>query len=267
MTGSHPSHVFLSYGEENEPFAAALALRLRDDAHLSFWFRPWHAVPGQDLQAQMEAALLNARCCAVLIGPGPIEGWHNAQMRAAIQSRVEDDPGYRVIPVLLPGVGRPRQRDLPPFLRLYEPVEFQAPGDERAFKTLLAGILGIPPIEVDGFLQSLEERPAPSPEPLPAPPGPLQIDPANPPFLAIRKLLLAAFEPDTLYRFLHDRPDLRPVAAGFGPGHSLEERVDQVLSYCDAHVLWDELLAAVAQEYPRQYARFEPQLRGQKRSG
>jgi uncharacterized caspase-like protein len=56
-------------------------------------------------------------------------------------------------------------RDLPRFLRLHEPVEFSAPDDERAFKRLLAGILGIPPVEVEGYLdveRSKARLPAPA---------------------------------------------------------------------------------------------------------
>ena len=101
----------------------------------------------------MEEALWQASSCAVFVGSGGIEGWQNEQMRVAIQNRVEDEPGYRVIPVLVPGAARPRKRDLPRFLRLYEPVEFRAPDDELAFKRLLAGILGIPPIEVEGYVE------------------------------------------------------------------------------------------------------------------
>jgi hypothetical protein len=146
--------VFLSYSEENGDFVASLARRLQGDVRLSFWFRPWHSVPGVPIQEQMEEALWQAQSCAVFISSGQIEGWQNEQMRAAIQTRVEDEPGYRIIPVLLPGAARPKRRDLPRFLRLYEPVEFRSLDDERAFQYLLSGILGLPPIEVEGFVET-----------------------------------------------------------------------------------------------------------------
>jgi hypothetical protein len=65
---------------------------------------------------------------------------------------VEDSPGFRVIPVLLPGGTRPARRDLPTFLRRYELVQFPTLDDEPAFRRLLAGILGIAPAQVDGYL-------------------------------------------------------------------------------------------------------------------
>jgi hypothetical protein len=154
MSDQALNNVYLSYNPQTQPFVVGLALRLRGDARLSFWFEPWHAIPGRPIQEQMEDALGEATSCAVFIGRDGIEGWQNEQMRAAIQAQVEDDPSYRVIPVLLPGVDRPKSRDLPRFLRLYHPVQFNSLDDDQAFRALLAGILGIPPIEVEGFLDA-----------------------------------------------------------------------------------------------------------------
>jgi hypothetical protein len=160
MTNHKPHHVFLSYNPDNQEFVEALARRLRGDARLSFWFSAWHSVPGVPIQEQMETALWEAQACALFIGggSGQIESWQNEQMRVAIQTRVEDETSYRVIPVLLPGAASPKRRDLPPFLRRYEMVEFQSLDDEQAFKRLLAGILGIPPIRVEGYIQTGREQ-------------------------------------------------------------------------------------------------------------
>lgn len=154
------NHVFLSYSEANRDLVESLARRLHGDGRLSFWFAPWHSVPGRPLQEQMEAALWQAQVCAVFVGGAEttIAGWQNEQMRVAIQTRVEDDQGYRVIPVLLPGATRPNHRDLPPLLRRYEMVTFTSPEDETAFRRLLAGILGVPPVQVDGYLQAETDK-------------------------------------------------------------------------------------------------------------
>ncbi len=160
------NRVFLSYNADTRDFVEALARRLRGDGRLAFWFQPWHAIPGRPAQEQMEDALFQAQSCAVFIGGASgIGDWQNEQMRTAIQAHVEDDSGYRVIPVLLPGAARPNRRDLPPFLRRYEMVEFAGPDDETAFRRLLAGILGIPPVEVEGYIEaeSTRSRLAPSP--------------------------------------------------------------------------------------------------------
>ncbi|MGD8791440.1 MAG: toll/interleukin-1 receptor domain-containing protein [Anaerolineae bacterium] len=274
MTDHKPNHVFLSYSAENEAFVESLARRLLEEAHLSFWFRPLHAIPGGEIQQQMEEALWQAQSCAVFISSGEIKGWQNEQMRAAIQARVEDEPGYRVIPVLVPGTTPPEKRNLPRFLRLYEPVEFNSPDDERAFKYLLSGILGIPPIEVEGFLETKTGK---------APPagqidhkfvrqadkrsgaGKWQVDGANPPIRTIRKLLLAAFDANALYQFCQDRAAFRGVLVRFGSGRVLDAMVDEVIAYCGRFLLWDRLLAEVAGENPAQYARFEAALRDEGR--
>jgi metacaspase-1 len=150
------NRVFLSYSDANRDQVESLARRLYADGRLTFWFAPWHSVPGQPLQEQMEAALGQAQACAVFVGgaDATIAGWQNEQMRTAIQTRVEDEQSYRVIPVLLPGPARPSRRDLPPFLRRYELVEFADLEETAAFKRLLAGILGIPPIQVDDHIQA-----------------------------------------------------------------------------------------------------------------
>lgn len=154
MTDSRANHVFLSHSEESCDFVESIALRLQAEARLSFWFAPWHSVPGEPMQEQMEEALWAAQSCAVFISSDKIEGWQNEQMRAAIMTRVEDEPSYRVIPVLVPDATKRKTRDLPRFLRLYEMVEFHAANEELAFKRLLAGILGIPPIDVEDFIDS-----------------------------------------------------------------------------------------------------------------
>ena len=155
MSKPNLAQVFLSYSEDNQDGVEVLARRLKGDARLSFWLRAWHSIPGQSIQEQMEDALRQSQSCAVFISdPSQIKGWQNVQMRAAIQNRIEDEPGYRVIPVLLPGIGPPKKRDLPLFLQLHEAVEFRSLDDETAFKRLLAGILGIPPIQVEDYIEA-----------------------------------------------------------------------------------------------------------------
>ncbi len=77
---------------------------------------------------------------------------------------------------------------------------------------------------------------------------------------AIRELLLAAFTPQDLRRFCQDRLLFQPIVVRFGPGHGLDDMVDEVIDYCRTRLLWDDLLADVKEANPLQYARFEPAL-------
>lgn len=76
-----------------------------------------------------------------------------------------------------------------------------------------------------------------------------------------RRLLLAAFNAADLRRFCEDRPAFRPIVARFGTQTGLDDMVDEVLHYCDTHRLLAELEAAIEQENPAQYAKFESFLR------
>lgn len=87
-------------------------------------------------------------------------------------------------------------------------------------------------------------------------------DPQSYSIAAIRELLLAAFSPEELRRFCQDRPPFRAIVYRFGPGHGLDDMVDEVIDYCRTRLLWDELLAEVKDENPQQYARLASELDG-----
>lgn len=164
----HPRrpHAFLSYSGEIEPFVESLALRLRGDARLHFWFAPWHSAPGDRRQGQLEDALADAETCVAFIGPSRrLDAWQNDRTRAAVEARAEGVPAMRVIPVLLPGAPRPRRGDLPPFLRRIEPIEFRGDNDEQAYIRLAAAILNIVPFQLHAHVRASHnmERIAPPP--------------------------------------------------------------------------------------------------------
>ena len=77
---------------------------------------------------------------------------------------------------------------------------------------------------------------------------------------AIRRLLTAAFDSGELRIFCMDRPVLRPVVTKFGSGMGLDDMVDEVIDFCRTRLVWDDLLAAVKEERPAQYKRFEAEL-------
>src|SRR3954469_1322939 len=108
--------VFLSHATPDKPLVEGLARRLAGE-NLKPWLDKWNLIPGTAWQPEIEAALDDCTACAVIIGPGGLGPWHHEEMRLAIDRRVGDRRrGFRVIPVLLPGVERPERSQLPGFL-------------------------------------------------------------------------------------------------------------------------------------------------------
>jgi hypothetical protein len=148
MSETSDSHhdVFLSHRSIDKPVVEDLAGRLLD-AGVTPWLDKWNLVPGEPWQPEIEKALMNCDACGVIIGKEPLGPWQHEEMRAAIARQVADrQRKLRVIPVLLPGAGKPDPGRLPPFLAKNTWVEFRESLDEpEAFHRLVCGIKGLPP--------------------------------------------------------------------------------------------------------------------------
>ncbi len=107
--------VFLSHNSRDKPAVELLAQRLRA-ADLEPFLDKWHLIPGEPWQEALEEALTASATCAVFLGAGGISPWENEEMRAALEERAQN-PGYRVIPTLLPDATMPASEELPRFLR------------------------------------------------------------------------------------------------------------------------------------------------------
>jgi WD40 repeat protein/energy-coupling factor transporter ATP-binding protein EcfA2 len=145
MTEAPQYDVFFSHNSADKAAVEELARRLRDEAQLEPFLDKWHLVPGEPWQEALEQALDVSRSCAVFLGPKGLGTWENEEMRAALDIRASR-PGYRVIPVLLPGARLPERGRLPRFLARHTWVDFR-PGldDADAFHRLVCGIQGIAP--------------------------------------------------------------------------------------------------------------------------
>lgn len=137
--------VFLSHRSEDKPEAERLAARLEDEAEIRPFLDKWHLVPGEPWQEELERAIENSRCCAVLLGPEGMGPWHHEEMRAALQKRASD-PNFRVVPVFLPGSTPDARNSLPPFLRRLTWVDLtQGLDSDDGFVSLVSGINGTAP--------------------------------------------------------------------------------------------------------------------------
>ncbi|MDJ0840526.1 MAG: TIR domain-containing protein [Acidobacteriota bacterium] len=133
--------VFLSHNSQDKASVEKLAERL-DDFGYQVWFDKWNLVPGDPWQEELEKALEKASCVIVFLGKnlGP---WHHEEIRTALEDRIRGKG--RVVPVLLPGSAKPRDREIPRFLRRLSWVSFDNLDDNHSFYLLTCGIKGKPP--------------------------------------------------------------------------------------------------------------------------
>ena len=137
--------VFLSHNSSDKPAVENIAYKLKR-AGLEPWLDKWHLVPGKTFQTGLADALRNSATCAVFVGPKGVGDWSREEVLFA-QDRATKEAGYRLIPILLPGVDDPFDFSrLPPSLTQRTWVDFRIGlDDERPLRVLINAIRGKPP--------------------------------------------------------------------------------------------------------------------------
>jgi WD40 repeat protein len=135
--------VFLSYNRLDETAVRRIASKL-SDAGLEPWLDAWCVTAGARWQDELAAGLRAASACAVFIGPQGLGDWAREEIQLALD-RAAKDRGFRVFPVLLPGLAEPFDAStLPPFLGTRTWVDlrtgFEPP---HAFQRLINAIKGV----------------------------------------------------------------------------------------------------------------------------
>ena len=101
--------VFLSYRWSDRDVVERIAGQLRR-AGVRPWLDRWEPA-GVQSQAEVHAALARCGSAAVFVGPDHLGDWEQQEMQVALD-RAARDVGFRVFPVLLPGVSN---TSTPPF--------------------------------------------------------------------------------------------------------------------------------------------------------
>lgn len=110
--------VFLSYNSCDRADVERIAERLKR-AGLEPWLDRWSLTPGGQWQSELGAGLDASVTCAVFVGPHDLGAWELQEVAVAID-RSATQRGFRVFPVLLPGVEEPFDPNrLPLFLCAY----------------------------------------------------------------------------------------------------------------------------------------------------
>ena len=151
----NPGHVFISHATKDDEFVKQLR-QLLEGFSLTVWADSRNLRGGDKLVAEIERAIESARQVIVVISPNTVNSpWVRKEINKALAVEKERrDKGYRVIPLLLPGIEASALalwfEEEPVGIR----VELKTGGVSEALPQILAA-LG----------QRLPEDPQPAPEP------------------------------------------------------------------------------------------------------
>jgi hypothetical protein len=126
-------HVFLCHNSKDKPVVRQLADALLEHGILA-WIDDKGVLAGDRFPKKLEETIDRAGVLAVLIGPQGMGQWQEMEYHAALQRSLEkrDEhgrPRLRLIPVLLPGVGK--EPELPLFLRGFHHVDLRKGPEDR----------------------------------------------------------------------------------------------------------------------------------------
>src|SRR5689334_13027945 len=94
--------VFLSHSSADASAARVVAQLLRN-AGLTVWLELDEITPGNAWLPDLENALQASTHFVILVGKTGVRRWVEREVRYALE-RNTDEPDYRIIPLLLPGV-------------------------------------------------------------------------------------------------------------------------------------------------------------------
>ncbi len=137
--------VFLCHSAQDKPSVEFIADYLLKKG-VRPWLDKWNLIRGDPWQEGIEEALCSCAACAVFLGPAGIGPVQNEEMRVALERRLKrGKPGFRVIPVLLPGAKKDNGR-FPALLTRATWVEFgHSLDDTSSLNRLISGIKGVAP--------------------------------------------------------------------------------------------------------------------------
>ncbi|MGR7023061.1 nSTAND1 domain-containing NTPase [Geodermatophilus sp. URMC 62] len=150
--------VFLSYNSRDRRAVERVARHLK---RMGFepWFDRWSLTPGGEWQDEMAEGMGQSSACAVFIGPHDVGEWERLEFALAL-SRAAHERGFRVFPVLLPGLDPFDPATLPPFLAVRTWVDLRGgPDSDRGLQDLAKALRGLP----FGAVDVVESDTAPCP--------------------------------------------------------------------------------------------------------
>jgi WD40 repeat protein len=140
MQAGRRHDVFISYQWRDRARVEPIARWLSREAGLSVFFDYWYLVPGQPWPQALEKAVGSCSAVAVCIGSGELGSWQQREMNLALERQARE-PGFPVIPVLLPGAD-----PVLGFLSQNTWIDLrEAPHEPKLLAALASAVQGEPP--------------------------------------------------------------------------------------------------------------------------
>ncbi|HEV7657699.1 MAG TPA: TIR domain-containing protein [Mycobacteriales bacterium] len=132
-------HVFLCHNGADKPHVRCLARELAGEGILA-WLDEDGMLASDQFVPTLERLMMQVPVAAIVVGPHDLSRWQAQEYYVFLQRFLDahGDGPLRIVPVLLPGVA---DRNVPPFLRTFDWVDFRSGLDDRtAMRDLLAAL-------------------------------------------------------------------------------------------------------------------------------
>jgi WD40 repeat protein len=144
--------IFISHNSKDKPLIDPLVERLAEDYEIRSWLDKWDLRAAEAWAPAIQEALNSSNACAVVLGENGWGPYHLKEARRALELK-EQNPNYKVIPLLLPGAKLQDSAVLGDFFQRTHRVDFSnGIEDEEAFRRLVSAIRGeapgLPPMTV-----------------------------------------------------------------------------------------------------------------------
>src|SRR4051812_21449347 len=137
--------VFLSHNSKDKPAVQRLAVLLKRQG-LEPWLDAWCLTSGKAWQDELAEGIQASAAFAFFVGPHGVSDWAREELDLAQNRATKDRDGFRLFPVLLPGLAEPFEPSkLPAFLSLRTWVDLREGIEStRGLQRLACAIKGIP---------------------------------------------------------------------------------------------------------------------------
>lgn len=136
--------VFISHKKQDKDLIKPIVTRLLDEYNIRCWLDEWDLTAGKEWEKEIKEALKSCSSCAIFLGSN---GWGKSHLKEAKFALAwnKENPGFNIIPVLLPGADETNMQQLGDVFETKHRVHFnKSIIDEIAFQSFRSAIKNEP---------------------------------------------------------------------------------------------------------------------------